>query len=195
MKIIGLTGGIGSGKTTIAKMFEELRVPVYYADLEAKKLMHNSPLIKTELIKLFGEKAYNKNELNTRFIASIVFSNKSKLQELNKIVHPEVNKHFSLWLKKQNALFVIQENAIIFEGKNQDQFDYIISVSAPEKLKIERVIQRDKTNKESVLARMKNQLSDDYKVKNSDFTIHNIDLKQSKNQVINLYKNLLEKFS
>jgi len=192
MKIIGLTGGIGSGKSTIAKMFEDLGVPVYYADLEAKKLMRTSPIIKKRLMKLVGEKAYIKDDLNTHFIASIVFNNKSKLQELNNIVHPEVNKHFSAWLKKQNVPYVIQENALLFESENQNNFDFIITVSSPEEVKIERVMQRDKTTKESVLARMKNQLSDAYKVKNSDFIIQNTDIEQSNIQVVKLHKKILQ---
>lgn len=193
MKIIGLTGGIGSGKSTIAKMFEDLGVPIYYADMEAKILMRNSPIIRRKLIKLVGDKAYVKDNLNTHFIAGVVFNNKEKLQDLNEIVHPEVNKHFLSWLKKQNASYVIQENALIFESKNQDNFDLIISVSSPEEVKIERVIQRDKTSKESVMARMKNQLSDAYKVRNSDFTIHNIDLEHSKDQVVKLNNKILKK--
>jgi dephospho-CoA kinase len=193
MKIIGLTGGIGSGKSTIAKMFEDLGVPVYYADLEAKKLMQTSSIIKKRLVKLVGKEAYIKDKLNTQFIANIVFNNKSKLQELNRIVHPVVNKHFLSWLKKQNVSYVIQENALLFESKNQNNFDFIITVSSPVEVKIERVIKRDNTTKESVLARMKNQLSDAYKIKNSDFIILNTEIEQSKNQVIKLHKKILQK--
>lgn len=187
MKLIGLTGGIGSGKSTIARMFEELGVPVYYADQEAKKLMHSS-IIKNKLISLFGKESYENDELNTVYIAKIVFKDKNKLSELNKIVHPEVNKHFKNWIKKQKATYVIQENAIIFESKNQNDFDYIIAVTAPQELKIERVINRDHTSKESVLARMDNQLDDTFKIKNSNYVIHNTDLKESKNQVFKLHE-------
>jgi dephospho-CoA kinase len=195
MKIIGLTGGIGSGKTTIAKMFEVLGVPVYYADCEAKKIMQSSGIIKDKLVELFGEKSYENEVLNQSFIANIVFKDKNKLNKLNKIVHPEVNKHFMDWVKKQNAAYVIQENAIIFENNNQDEFDFIITVTAPQKIKIERVISRDKTSKGLVLARMKNQLVDSLKIKNSDFVINNTDLRLSKNQVIRIHKDLLQKIS
>ena len=191
MKLIGLTGGIGSGKSTIARMFEELGVPVYYADIEAKKLMHSS-IIKNKLISLFGKKSYKNSGLNTVYIANIVFKDKDKLNALNKIVHPEVNKHFKNWIKNQNATYVIQENAIIFESKNQNDFDFIITVTAPEELKIERVISRDHISKESVLARMENQLDDAYKINNSNYVIHNTDLKQSKDQVFKLH-NVLSK--
>jgi len=194
MKLIGLTGGIGSGKSTIARMFEELGVPVYYADQEAKKLMHSS-IIKNKLISLFGKESYKNDELNTAYIANIVFKDKNKLNELNKIVHPEVKKHFRNWIKKQNTAYVIQENAIIFESKNQNDFDFIIAVTAPMELKIERVINRDHTSKESVVARMDNQLDDAFKIKNSNYVIHNTDLKQSKNQVLKLHEVLSKNLS
>ncbi len=194
MKLIGLTGGIGSGKSTIARMFEELGVPVYYADQEAKKLMHSS-IIKNKLISLFGKESYKNDELNTAYIANIVFEDKNKLNELNKTVHPEVKKHFRNWIKKQKTAYVIQENAIIFESKNQNDFDFIIAVTAPMELKIERVINRDHTSKESVVARMDNQLDDAFKIKNSNYVIHNTDLKQSKNQVLKLHEVLSKNLS
>jgi len=193
VKLIGLTGGIGSGKSTIARMFEELGVPVYYADQEAKKLMHKSSIIKNKLISLFGKESYENDDLNTGYIANIVFKDKNELNELNKIVHPEVNKHFEKWIKKQNATYIIQENAIIFESKNQNNFDFIITVTAPLKLRIERVVNRDHTSKESVLARMDNQLGDVYKIKNSDYVIHNIDRQKTKDQVFKLHKVLSKK--
>ncbi len=195
MKIIGLTGGIGSGKTTIAKMFEALGIPVYYADYEAKKIMQSSGIIKDKLVELFGEQSYKNEDLNRSFIANIVFKDRNKLSKLNKIVHPEVNKHFRDWVIKQSAAYVIQENAILFENDNQNKFDFIITVTAPQKIKIERVISRDKTSKDLVLARMKNQLEDSIKIKNSDFVINNTDLHQSKNQVIRIHKDLLQKIS
>jgi dephospho-CoA kinase len=195
MKIIGLTGGIGSGKTTIAEIFEKLGVPVYYADREAKEIMRSNSIVKDKLIKLFGEQSYINEDINNHFIADIVFNDKNKLKELNEIVHPEVNKHFESWVKGQNSVYVIQENAIIFESNNQSKFDYIITVVAPEKIKIDRVIDRDKTSKELVLARMKNQLGDSVKMKNSKFVIHNTDLQLSKNQVFNIHKELINKLS
>jgi dephospho-CoA kinase len=157
--------------------------------------MRSSSIIKDKLVKLFGEQCYLNGDLNRNFIADIVFNDKNRLKELNEIVHPEVNKHFEDWVKDQNSIYVIQENAIIFESNNQSKFDYIITVVAPEKIKIERVIDRDNISKELVLARMKNQLGDSVKVKNSEFVIHNTDLQLSKNQVLNIHKELIYKLT
>lgn len=188
MKIIGLTGGIGSGKTTIAKMFEKLGVPVYYADDEAKKLMNTSDRIKEKLIDLFGENAYKNDVLNREFIASIIFNDKTKLNEINSIVHPEVENHFKNWTKNQTSKYVIQENAIIFENSSQNRFDHIITVTAPDDVKIQRVIKRDHTSSEKVLERMHNQLDDEFKIKNSFFVINNILLEDSKKEVKRIHE-------
>lgn len=191
MKVIGLTGGIGSGKTTIAKMFEALGVPVYYADDEAKKLMNSSKKIKEKLIKTFGNESYTSGILNRKYLADLVFHDKKKLAEINEIVHPEVDRHFKSWVQKQNTPYVLQENAIIFENKKQDVFDAIITVSTPIEIKIDRVISRDTTSRENVLARIKNQLNDAYKIANSTYVIYNIDLEDSKKQVDEIHQKIL----
>ena len=191
MEVIGLTGGIGSGKTTIAKMFESLNVPVYYADIEAKKLMSTTNIIKIKLIDLFGNEAFIDESLNRSYIANIVFKDEKKLQKLNAIVHPEVERHFDSWVKSQNSKYVIQENAIIFENNNQSKFDKMITVTAPKEIKISRVMQRDGVSESMVLDRMKNQLKDVFKIKNSDFVIYNTDLKQSKHQVLKIHQELI----
>jgi dephospho-CoA kinase len=193
MKVIGLTGGIGSGKTTIAKMFEALGIPVYYADDEAKKLMNTSEKIKEKLIQTFGEESYTSGNLNRKYLADLVFHDKEKLAEINAIVHPEVDQHFKFWVQKQNSEYVLQENAIIFENKKQDAFDAIITVSAPTEIKIDRVTTRDTTSRENVLARINNQLNDDYKIDNSTYVIYNIDLEDSKNQVKEIHQEILAK--
>jgi len=193
MKIIGLTGGIGSGKSTIAKMFEALKIPVYYADVEAKRLMNKSANIKNKLISLFGDKAYIENKINRSFIANIVFKDQSMLQKLNAIVHPEVAKQFKNWLIEQNAAYVIQENAIIFENNNQNNFDDIITVTAPEFEKIRRVMKRDNVSEKLVKERMDNQFNDDYKIERSRYIINNMDLLDSRNQVTSIHKQLLKK--
>lgn len=192
MKIIGLTGGIGSGKSTIAKMFEALNVPVYYADIEAKKLMNSSQIIKTKLISIFGNEAFVNNELNKPFIASLVFNNMEKLKLLNRIVHPEVEKHFNNWIKNQKHAYVIQENAIIFENKNQNNFDKIITVTAPKSVKINRVRLRDNVSKEKVIERMQNQLDDQYKMERSKYVINNLDLSKSEKEVLLIHQDLLK---
>ena len=191
MEIIGLTGGIGSGKTTIAKMFEDLDVPVYYADDEAKKLINSNRKIREKLIHLFGKEAFKNSKLNRAFIASIIFNNKEKLNNINAIVHPEVEKHFKKWTKSQNSKYVIQENAIIFESGAQERFDKIITVTAPVDVKIERVKKRDQISKEKVLERMYNQLGDDYKMKNSFFVLNNLKLEDSKKEVKKIHKFLI----
>lgn len=188
MKIVGLTGGIGSGKSTIAKMFEDLGIAVYYADDEAKNLMKTSLQIKKKLIDEFGEKVFKNGNLNRAFLAGIVFNNKEKLQKINAIVHPEVDKHFKNWVIDQKGDFIIQENAILFENKKQDNFDYIITVTAPKNIRIERVIKRDKVTEEQIISRMNNQLDDAEKVKKADFVINNIDLEESENQVNEIYQ-------
>ena len=180
---VGLTGGIGSGKTTVANFFSELGIPIYYADLEARRLMKSSSLIKRKLIKEFGNDAYKDGELNTSFLASIVFKDKSKLAQINSIIHPEVAKDFLSWIKKQNAPYVIEESAILFENNLIDHFDYIITVTAPADVRINRIIKRDSTSKKEVLLRMNNQWDDKKKIELSDYIIHNIELSDTKKQV------------
>lgn len=191
MKVIGLTGGIGSGKTTVAKMFAALGVPVYYADEEAKKLMNSSKIIQQKLRDTFGEETYVCGVLNRKYLSDLVFHDKEKLVKINAIVHPEVEKHFQTWVQKQKAQYVLQENAIIFENNKQDHFDAIITVSAPAELKIDRVVHRDSTNRENVLARIKNQLNDDFKISNSDYIIYNTDLEDSNRQVKEIHEKIL----
>jgi len=192
---VGLTGGIGSGKTTVAKLFIELGIPVYIADKEAKRLMHTSKAIKRKLLEEFGEKAYIKNKLNRAFLAKIVFNDKKKLAAINKIVHPSVANSFKRWLNKHNSAYAIQENAILFENNSANNFDFIITVTAPIQDKIERVMKRDNVTKEEVLSRMNNQISDKEKIKNSNFVIENRDLRQVKNEVIKIHKQILKTLS
>ena len=134
--IVGLTGGIGSGKTTVAKFFEDYGIPVYIADEEAKKLMARSKVIKRKLIHLFGEQTYINNALNKPFIANIIFNDKSYLQKMNAIIHPRVARHFEKWVIKQNAPYVIKEVAILFENGGQDKCDAVITVIAPKNIRV-----------------------------------------------------------
>lgn len=191
MKVVGLTGGIGSGKTTILKCFESLDVPVYIADDEAKALMNRSKVIKRKLIQLFGESAYKEQKLNRPYLASKIFSDKTLLSKMNAIVHPKVASHFKRWLKKQDASYVIKEAAIIFENNLENQYDYIITVIADKDLRIKRVMQRDNASKEKIQSIINNQLSDDEKVKRSDFVIVNNDLETAKAQAKDIHQQLL----
>lgn len=188
---VGLTGGIGSGKTTVANAFKALDVPVYVSDVEAKKLMGTSKVIQKKLIKAFGEKAYIDGELNRPYIAKLVFNNKEKLALINSIVHPKVAQHYSKWIQRQDGPYCIQENAIIFENNKASEFDYIIMVTAPLTERIERVMQRDSSTKGQVLARINNQWSDAKKNKLAHFIIKNNDLENTIKQVKVVHQKLL----
>lgn len=192
MKVVGLTGGIGSGKTTVAKMFQEMGVPLYIADIRAKVLMNSSKKIRNELIALFGAEAYQGNQLNRPFIASQIFKNNLLLQQMNAVVHPEVAADFARWKEEQTALYVLKEAAIIFENNLASQYDFIITVVADLEERISRVIDRDQTTETKVMAIVNNQLSDDEKAKQSDFVIINHDLSQTKAQVLEIHQQLLE---
>lgn len=192
MKIVGLTGGIGSGKTTVAKEFMALGVPVYIADIEAKSLMNRSKVIQRKLKALFGDEAYKNSALNRPFLASKIFSNKMLLEQMNAIVHPKVASHFKRWLKKQNAAYIIKEVAILFENKSYTTCDSIITVIAPEKERIKRVMLRDTTTEAKVKAIIANQLPDEEKVKRSDFVINNTNIEAVKAQVLVIHTKLLK---
>lgn len=191
-KIIGLTGGIGSGKSTVAKFFSELGTPVYIADSQAKKIMDYPETIR-EVQAIFDENITDENgKLDRKKIASIVFNNPEKLQQLNGVIHPKVNEDFKNWLKQHKEFpYIIKEVAIIFETQTEKQFDKIILVTAPEKLRIERVMKRDNISEKQTLERMKNQLSDEEKIKKSDFIITNTDLKSTKKEIKKLHKLLI----
>ena len=192
MIVVGLTGGIGSGKTTVAKQFELLGIPIYIADEEAKKLMNRSKIIKRKLIELFGNEAYVDNQLNRAFIADIIFKNKEYLQKMNAIIHPRVAKHFNKWMKKQSAPYVIKEVAILFENGGYEFCDYVITVIAPKKLRLSRLLKRDNTTKNKIEAIIKNQWTDEQKVKLSQFVITNEDLENTKKQVVKVHNQLLK---
>jgi dephospho-CoA kinase len=188
MKIIGLTGGIGSGKTTVANHFIGAGIPVYIADDEARKIMQ-SPEILKKIEKIFGSVIFKNEVLNRQKLAEIVFSNSDKLKQLNAIIHPAVKKHFGNWiLNYKNSPFVIYETAILFESGSYKDCDKIITVTAPLETRIERVIQRDKTSRENVLKRIKMQWTDDQRLGKSDFVIENINPEITKSEVGKILK-------
>ena len=194
MKIVGLTGGIGSGKTTVAKFFAEFKnVAIYIADVEAKKLMNSSEILKTNLIQEFGQESFINNELNREFIAKIVFKDTEKLAILNSIVHPEVRKHFQNFIKKnQDKDYIIYENAILFESKSNLFCDIVITVYADLNTKINRVIARDSSTKTAVLNRMKSQWNDAKKILQSNYIIDNEKLEDTINQVHKIHNILTQ---
>lgn len=193
MMVVGLTGGIGSGKTTIAKWFQSQGIPVYIADKEAKALMNRSKVIKRKLTALFGENAYKEGKLNREYLASKIFNDRTLLSKMNAIVHPKVGSHFNRWLKKQDSPYVIKEAAIIFENNLEYQYDYIITVVADKDLRIERVMKRDNASKEKVESIISNQLSDEEKIKKSHFVINNNKLEEAKEQALSIHQILLKK--
>ena len=195
MIIVGLTGGIGSGKTTVARMFSKLGVPIYIADEEAKKLLVRSKVIRRKLILLFGEEAYVDNAINKPFIADKIFYNKELLKQMNSIVHPKVAQHFKKWLKKQTTPYVIKESAILFESNSHKDCDIVITVTASEELRISRVIKRDSTTKEKVKSIIENQWSEDEKIKRSNYVIVNDNLENTEKQVLSVHHKILETIS
>ncbi|MFK5957741.1 MAG: dephospho-CoA kinase [Lutibacter sp.] len=187
MKVIGLTGGIGSGKSTVLSMFQKLGAVTYIADIEAKKLMNTNEELIDKISQLFGKKAYLYNELNKKYIASIVFNDQQKLAELNELVHPKVRDHFNKFLKKTTAKIVIYESAILFESDNNKRCDFIITVTANFEDKLKRVMKRDGVTKQQIFNRIKNQLPDDIKIINSNFVINNCTINDTKLQVLTIY--------
>ncbi|WP_242085083.1 dephospho-CoA kinase [Aestuariivivens sediminis] len=194
MIIVGLTGGIGSGKTTVANVFKALGVPIYIADEEAKRLMNTSKVIKRKLIALFGEEAYRDGKLNKSFLAKVIFNDRSHLEQMNAIVHPKVARHFKKWvLKQQNSPYVIKEVAILFENDGHKACDYVITVTAPKELKIKRLLNREENSIKRIEAIMRNQWDDNERVPLSDFVIENIDLENTKEQVLKIHKEITQK--
>jgi dephospho-CoA kinase len=192
MMIVGLTGGIGSGKSTVAEMFADLDIPVYNSDREAKSLMVDSKVIRKQIKNLLGKESYIKKKLNRKYIATKVFASPDLLAKLNAIVHPAVREHFLVWVAKQKTPYVIQETAIIFENSSQDNYDKIILVTAPEAIRINRVIDRDDITEAKVKERISNQFSDIETSKLSDFVIINLELKETKEKVREIHKQLLK---
>lgn len=192
MKVVGLTGGIGSGKSTVAKMFQDHGIPIYIADDQAKKLMNTSKVIRKKLIALLGDQAYNDAGLNRAYVSSLVFNDKILLQKINDVVHPKVKMHFNSWLKKQEAPYIIKEAAIIFENNLQNQYDIIITIVANSETKISRVMKRDNSSRDKVLSVMKNQWTDDQKVGLSHFVILNENIQQTKKQVDKIHSEILK---
>lgn len=188
---IGLTGGIGSGKTTVAKIFEQLNVPVFYADDAAKDIMNRDETLKAAIKKQFGEEAYKNDQLDRAWLAAKVFNNKEQLDILNALVHPATIGDAENWMKKQTTHYAIKEAALIFESAAHKYLDYVIGVSAPEDLRIKRAMQRSNITAEEVNSRMKKQMNEEEKMKRCDFIITNDEKQMLIPQVLDLHKKLL----
>jgi len=177
-KIVGLTGGIGSGKTTVANHFKSLGVPVYIADDAAKEVM-GTPEIIAAIEAQFGPAVFTDDEPDKRKLAAVVFNDPQALQKLNNIIHPAVRKHFSEWFLRQHYPYVIREAAILFESGSYKDCDYIITVTAPLETRISRVMLRDNVTRNDVLKRVQNQWTDAMRIAKSDFLIENVDANQT----------------
>ncbi len=190
---IGLTGGIGSGKSLVADFFKLLGIPVYISDVEAKKLMQTNSLIRKSLIDAFGEMVYSDlGELNRSVLAKIIFNNGDALKKINSIVHPQIRLHYQEWLLKHVGVpYVLQESAILFDTGLYKNFDKIITVTADKEIRLKRVVERDSCSRESVLERMDKQISEQEKIEKSDFVIYN-NTELVIPQIIDIHNQLLE---
>lgn len=185
---VGVTGGIGSGKSIVCHIFKQLDVPVFHADSEAKKLINTNEALKQTFRQHFGDDIYHRNgDINKAKLASIIFQNQDELDFVNRTVHPLVQKEFSLWAEKYSALpYVIEEAAILFESGAYHFFDKIITVTAPKTLRIQRVVERDNVKPEQVKARMDKQWNEAEKIKLSDFIVYNDEKQAVLPQVIHI---------
>lgn len=170
---IGLTGGIGSGKSTVAKIFETLGIPVYYADDAGKRLMNENEELKNSIQQHFGKETYSNGQLNRKHLSSLVFNNPEKLALLNSIVHPATIKDAEAWMLQQTSPYAIKEAALIFESGSQEHLDKVIGVYAPATVRINRVMQRDNVSREEVISRMNKQINEEIKMRLCDYVLVN----------------------
>ena len=189
---VGLTGGIGSGKSVIARIFLSMNIPVYISDYRAKLLMESDKVVVKKLKNYFGNKIYKNGRLNRKLLASMIFDNRVALEFVNSIVHPAVEEDFRQWCEKQKSRYVIKESAILFEAGANKKLDYVITVYAPVSVRVKRVTSRDDITEEHVRKRMENQWPDEKKVLLSDFVIVNDDKTFVLPQVLNLHNFFLK---
>ena len=188
---VGITGGIGSGKTTVCKLFETLGIPVYYADTQAKLLMNTDSELKDSLQNYFGSGIYNDGLLVRHQLAEIIFNDPAALEKVNSWVHPAVARDFERWCILQTSPYVLEEAAIIFESMMSYRFEKVILVTAPDDIRIERVCARDRVSPEIVRKRMANQWTEEKKIKLADYIIHNDNVHQIAPQVMEIHEQLL----
>ena len=191
MKIVGLTGGIGSGKSTVLKQFEDLGINTYSADKAAKKLINSDEDLIESIKSLFGDNIYDNNILDTIKLSKIVFQDSHKLELLNSIIHPAVAKDFKSFIKTNHGDYIVKEVAIIFETNTEDNYDKIILVRAPIEDRIKRVVLRDNITKDDVIRRVNNQIDDSTIIDKCDYIIDNDNLIELKEKVINIHEDLI----
>ncbi len=191
---VGITGGIGSGKTTVCRLFAQLGIPVYPADERAKALMTEDPQLTEAIRQLLGEETYSEQgELNRTYIASRVFNNAGLLEKLNSLVHPAVFRDFDHWATRQSGPYVIKEAALMFESGSYLDLDAVINVCAPEEIRLQRAIQRDNASEEQIRGRMSRQLSEEERVQRADYLIQNSGNELLIPQVMELHQIFLAK--
>jgi len=188
---IGITGGIGSGKSTVSKIFEVLGIPVYYADDASKRLMNEDEELKEKLRSTFGDETYVDGQLDRAYVAAVVFNDPGKLVLLNSIMHPATIKDAEKWMLHQTTPYAIKEAALIFESGSQEYLDKVIGVYTPVTVRIHRVMQRDNVTREEVLSRMNKQIDEDMKMRLCDYIITNNEQELLIPQVIELHKKFL----
>ena len=187
---VGITGGIGSGKSTVSRILAECGVAVYTSDDRAKELMASSQVLRDKIVDMFGEEAYLDGKLNKPYLAQRVFSNPEALAKLNSIVHPAVMDDFDRWAEEQEGNYVVLESAILFEANLDSRVDCVVSVLAPEELRIKRAMQRDGASREDIVRRIANQISDDERTERSKYAIVNISLEDLHEDVEQLHRRL-----
>jgi dephospho-CoA kinase len=192
---IGLTGGIGSGKSMVAGIFKVLGIPVFDADAAAKHIMETDPALRQSIIDIFGGNSYQGAALDRKYLASIVFSDQYQLDRLNALVHPAAIAAAKVWSADQSAPYTVKEAALFFEAGSTEGMDYIIGVYAPKHLRIKRVMDRDGVTREEVLARMQRQIQEEIKMRLCDFVIMNDEQQLLIPQVLKLHEQFLEEIS
>ena len=189
---VGVTGGIGSGKTLVCSVLKKLGAAVYHADDQARRLMNSDTVLKSGIVALFGKEAYRDECLDRAYLANLVFGNSELLSQLNELVHPVVRQDFDRWAQKQRgSLYVVEEAAILFESGASQEMDLSVLVTAPEEVRISRVMERDGVSREKVISRMKNQMEESEKMKLAGYLIYNDGEKMLLPQVVELHNKVL----
>lgn len=188
---VGLTGGIGSGKSLVAEIFKLLGVPVLHADDTAKYLMEHDEMLKQDIARTFGQEVYKNGRLNRPFLASVVFGDPAKLEVLNRLVHPATIAYGNNWAKQQKAPYILKEAAIFFESGSYKEMDKMIGVYAPFEMRLQRAMQRDKVTEAEIKRRMDRQMNEEEKMSRCDYIIYNDETRSLIEQVLELHKELL----
>lgn len=188
---VAITGGIGTGKTTISNMFSDKGVPVFNSDEIAKEIMNTNSLLKNEIVTAFGDKVYDKNRLNKEYLSDAIFNNETLLKKINAIVHPYVADEFNSWIEEQDSKYIIYESAIIFENQGEGFFDKIICVTAPEDDVISRVMKRNNFSVDKIKSIINKQLPNDAKIQKSDYVIENINISKLSDKVLEIHNDIM----